>query len=162
MKGTYSWVESVTFSPIVLVLWHYPAHSRSMSPQNLSVAFMIPIRTAQRSRMFPLCTHSDCLVWSIRNALYTMFILVMTFWQTLEYECEDVFKSGHVAGSKMRNPLVCLCVFSAIACWRTSHLATWHNATLPNKPISCHSHLCLICIGVKLFLHECTMFWSRD
>lgn len=121
--------------------------------QNLSVAFIIPIRTEQRSRLFPPRTHSKCLVCGIRNALYTTFILVMTFWQTLEYECDRecvwIRACCWLENEEPIGLLVCMC--SAIACWRTSHLATWHNATLPNKPISCHSHLCLIFIVVNFF-----------
>lgn len=87
--GASSWVESCfhhwcwssDFTHCLLEQWF-------IKSQNLSVAFIILIRTEQRSRMFSLCTHSECLVCGIHNALYTTFILVMTFWQTFEYECD--------------------------------------------------------------------------
>jgi len=74
----------VLFSPLMLVLWHYPAPSRSMVNQVTKfVGGFYHSHLDKTNAVFSL--H---LVCGIRNVLYTTFILVMTFWKTLEYECD--------------------------------------------------------------------------
>lgn len=99
--------------------------------------------------MFPPCTPSECLVCGIRNALYTTFILVMTFWQTLEYECDRECVWIRACCWLENEECVALLVFVLCNCllqdlafgYLTQCHAPQQTNFMPQSPLS-HLHRC--------------------